>query len=403
MLNVIGWLLRPNLGRLATTKYESLKLTFEFEKRNLSIEAVHGKREINIHLNGTGHNLHPLNVKLRHDPTTLSDDDAIDGLVEDDSRLGPDKLEIPIWEALKRIPNPIVISLDRSISAEADDLVYSEVVESQRRVVRNRPRSPLNRVKEVAAARYLSYRNRLGNLNENLKAKMVMSAFLHSPGSADPKKKVARVSLSDITKLEQRISDYLSSTIKDADIGTRIRGYFKDVKTMIRTTESRAEPDHKLFWGFFRNQYRQILALAEAFDAFEKESKDAFQEVSNYLDLVNKFLYDSGKEVVFDEGTNQLLFRYRPSGGAPSGFRALEHLSSGERQILILFTFLAFVAQGEGIFIVDEPELSLHPKWQSEFLDAFLQIKPEKTELLLATHSPDIVGKHKQACVVLLP
>lgn len=404
VLNVIEWLLRPNLVRLATTRFDRLKLAFDFEGKKLTIEAIQSGRDLDIQLYGTGVDFHPLNVKLRQDPSTISSTNELEELSAVYSQLGPDKKEVPIWEALKRIPNPIVLALDRTITAEAEDVLYSEQGELPRIATRYRPpRSPLSRVKEVAAFRYLSYRNKLGELNENLKAKMVMSAFLHYPSSKGSGKKSHPVSLSDVTKLELRISEYLSSAIKDSDISTKIKGYFSDAKAMIRQSQRRSGDDQDLFWGFFSSQYRQIVALAEAFDVFEKESRSAFQEVSNYLELVNNFLRDSGKEVLFDESTNQLRFRYQPPHAFSAQLKELDHMSSGERQILILFTFLAFVAQGEGIFIVDEPELSLHPKWQSEFLDAFLKIKPAKTELILATHSPDIVGKHKQSCVVLLP
>ena len=67
----------------------------------------------------------------------------------------------------------------------------------------------------------------------------------------------------------------------------------------------------------------------------------------------------------------------------------------------MLFTFLAFASNPKSVFMVDEPELSLHPKWQSDFMDAFLKLRPEGTQLLLATHSPDIVGKYKKNCVAL--
>ena len=69
--------------------------------------------------------------------------------------------------------------------------------------------------------------------------------------------------------------------------------------------------------------------------------------------------------------------------------------------IVILFTYLAF-SRGN-VFVIDEPELSLHPRWQEEFLDGVSEVMPTGTQLIIATHSPAIVGKHVNYCKTLLP
>ena len=51
------------------------------------------------------------------------------------------------------------------------------------------------------------------------------------------------------------------------------------------------------------------------------------------------------------------------------------------------------------IFIIDEPELSLHISWQEIFVDALLKASPD-TQFIMATHSPAILAKNerKQFC-----
>jgi predicted ATP-binding protein involved in virulence len=44
-----------------------------------------------------------------------------------------------------------------------------------------------------------------------------------------------------------------------------------------------------------------------------------------------------------------------------------------------------------GIFIIDEPELSLHLAWQEIFVDSISKASP-KTQFILATHSPTIIS-----------
>ena len=68
-------------------------------------------------------------------------------------------------------------------------------------------------------------------------------------------------------------------------------------------------------------------------------------------------------------------------------------LSSGEKQILIMIAHLIFyeAQKQSGIFIIDEPELSLHLAWQEIFVSSILQASPN-TQFILATHSPAIIA-----------
>ncbi|WP_131811099.1 AAA family ATPase, partial [Aequorivita soesokkakensis] len=84
-------------------------------------------------------------------------------------------------------------------------------------------------------------------------------------------------------------------------------------------------------------------------------------------------------------------------------YKDIKFLSSGEQQILILFSYIAFNSQDGKIFIIDEPELSLHIKWQEDFLEKLDNITPKFTQLLLATHSPILANKKKNKAVTLLP
>jgi len=113
-------------------------------------------------------------------------------------------------------------------------------------------------------------------------------------------------------------------------------------------------------------------------------------------------LRDSAKALLFTARTNELAFDLLDERGRPQGqTRSVELLSSGEKQILVLLTHLSF--DSGKVFILDEPELSLHPKWQDEFLAAVDKLMSPGTQLVIATHSPAIVGTRTESCVPLLP
>lgn len=71
----------------------------------------------------------------------------------------------------------------------------------------------------------------------------------------------------------------------------------------------------------------------------------------------------------------------------------LHEASSGELTLLATYAFLSTHLKDETIVLIDEPENSLHPKWQSEYcrklLDQFYLHQPK---LVIATHAPMIVS-----------
>lgn len=73
----------------------------------------------------------------------------------------------------------------------------------------------------------------------------------------------------------------------------------------------------------------------------------------------------------------------------------LEDLSSGEQNEIVLFYDLLFNCGEKDLILIDEPELSLHIKWQQSMISDLMGICGENNlNLLLATHSPDLIGNH---------
>jgi predicted ATP-binding protein involved in virulence len=80
----------------------------------------------------------------------------------------------------------------------------------------------------------------------------------------------------------------------------------------------------------------------------------------------------------------------------------IDFLSSGEQQEIVLSYDLLFRAQPNTLVLIDEPELSLHVAWQKRFLPDLLEIaKIARIDVLIATHSPFIVGDRSDLMVAL--
>lgn len=83
-------------------------------------------------------------------------------------------------------------------------------------------------------------------------------------------------------------------------------------------------------------------------------------------------------------------------------------LSSGEKQILFRGGFLLqypHITSGAAI-LIDEPELGLHPDWQSKLIGFYKLLCPESkdeaNQLIFATHSPFLVHDSANTRVVVL-
>jgi predicted ATP-binding protein involved in virulence len=121
-----------------------------------------------------------------------------------------------------------------------------------------------------------------------------------------------------------------------------------------------------------------------------------FEQIASKIDLFkkivnSKFAY-SYKEVNFTKEKG-FIFKtlYNPSS---SDFETLSpiDLSSGEQHEVVLLYELLFKVQPNSLVLIDEPELSLHVGWQTQFLNDLQKItKLAELDVLMATHSPDII------------
>ncbi|WP_028023360.1 ATP-binding protein [Enterovibrio calviensis] len=119
----------------------------------------------------------------------------------------------------------------------------------------------------------------------------------------------------------------------------------------------------------------------------EKEEKEIFKQRDDFLKILKAFITD--KDFEFQNGN----LTVKKNGGVP-----VSKLSSGEKQLIILFAEALLQRQEPYIFIADEPELSLHVAWQREILPAIKKLNPN-AQLIVATHSPEVAGKYSDRLI----
>lgn len=122
--------------------------------------------------------------------------------------------------------------------------------------------------------------------------------------------------------------------------------------------------------------------------------KDLANRASILLDIVNRKFAPKGVKLDKDKGYEILSHDGRPLD--------LDALSSGEQHELVLLHNLLFRVEPGALLLIDEPELSLHVTWQTEFLNDLIEIaKHVGFDAIVATHSPYIVGERRDLMVQL--
>lgn len=141
------------------------------------------------------------------------------------------------------------------------------------------------------------------------------------------------------------------------------------------------------------NEILRIKNLVTLSENLEKQKAKIRSPLDTFLDTMNKFVNgsDDGKVIKVDSlGRVYFVTKYSKEP------ISIQYLSSGEKQLITFFTHLIFNVKNNssGIFVVDEPELSLHLSWQKIFVEKTLEIN-KNIQLIFATHSPEIIGRNR--------
>ena len=137
---------------------------------------------------------------------------------------------------------------------------------------------------------------------------------------------------------------------------------------------------------------RRTQLMVKYAEELEKDREHIFEPLRRYEETVNSFL--NKKSVEVDEDGELRIKSPLHSNLNP------RLLSSGEKQILILLTEALLKVDEPVVYIADEPELSLHVSWQEKLLESLVSLGG-KIQVIVATHSPDIVGKFEDNIIDL--
>jgi len=115
---------------------------------------------------------------------------------------------------------------------------------------------------------------------------------------------------------------------------------------------------------------------------------DFADKISLFMKLINRKFTNKKITITREKGISAVL-------GKSDKTIQLSKLSSGEKQLLIIYYELIFNTEKNTLVLIDEPELSLHVTWQEEFINDLYEIQNvSDLYFLIATHSPQIIYDH---------
>ena len=133
------------------------------------------------------------------------------------------------------------------------------------------------------------------------------------------------------------------------------------------------------------NEYLYLRNLLNELIKSYQSQKEYDDSIKMFVDMCNKYLIAKH----FPYNPTKLTLKKICDDGIKSNVLNLQQLSSGEKQIVSLFSKIYLEDSLNSIIIIDEPELSLSLNWQKMLLPDIIQ--SNKCDLLVTvTHSPFI-------------
>ena len=173
--------------------------------------------------------------------------------------------------------------------------------------------------------------------------------------------------------------------------------FLKEKMKIIRRSKKNSDESimAQFEWSVNKSNIDKIIRLSELISKYNEDVGKIKKHTNEYLSTLNGFMSDSRKKIAFS-GVGDL--RFTVAGERLE--REINTFSSGELQLVVILTNLYFNPEVEkaNVFIIDEPELSLHVDWQEKFVDGIVEASTE-TQFILATHSPSIILERTSNCV----
>lgn len=182
---------------------------------------------------------------------------------------------------------------------------------------------------------------------------------------------LSKISVKDIEIILARVGEAISKIDKE--------------KILNIVSEKKFDATDDKYLVYFLQKLVQIYEQQRSIDT----------SIENFVSVCNQYLSMSGKEIQYEASEVEFYLVSKINNKRVLMSELLGKLSSGEKQIISLFSRIYLSVNTDFIVLFDEPELSLSIFWQKLLLPHIMA--SQKCKLLLAvTHSPFIFENELQ-------
>lgn len=403
-LKLILGLVSPSFNYLNQIDFGTATLVCfsERKKKNYTIIAKRTKTKITLAIKEE--NIDKASDSFDIYPIRFYDDEYQSEVVHEKlSRLRDEFDELKVVQEIRNLTTPIFLGLDRRI-------YEGKIIGRSRWHGQRHPRrikaptlddinSSLEDVIELVHSFHRQVGAKLPIISEEFKNRIFKNSF-----DFFEQNMIFQIS-KDIESVNQRKED-LVEAIKGLRVGeleNDIEIFFRKIDETLndlKKYEKNKKNKNKYFealsnWYINSPQIRRIDDIIKFSQEYQKQVSSLREPVRRLESIISEFFKESGKGL-YVEPDGEIIIKL-----ANRKTSNVFQLSSGEKQIVIMIAHLIFYEDRKqpGVFIIDEPELSLHLAWQEIFVESIQQASP-KTQFILATHSPAIIGivEREQFC-----
>lgn len=414
VLKAIMGLISPDIDWLMNTKFDSISILLEHDNIDYIINTISTGDGRTLQIFSRNDLLASVSINFdtyasmirRTDEYAYDDGGEIISLREISSHLPGGNFAVDL---LKQFPTPVFLGLDRSTLPLSRERAITRRMKRPRATLRAFMDESVSQAEASAlraASRANADRQRIAT---KLREDIILTLFSDETGGNNytlPRRsdirdyekyrKSLKTALKLINISEARVSEtvdpFFSKLMTNAESLVQV----KEITDVFRNNKKPDVTRSFLAWSEMTPRLSIFKQVADLVGTFDSDEKTIFLRTNAYLGIMNSFFHDSEKRLFFkDDGGLALALPSDPQAD-------ISLLSSGERQLFVLITTLMFGENEDqaDILIIDEPELSLHIKWQEMFVESLLQARPG-IQLILATHSPSIILDRDELCVDL--
>lgn len=397
ILRLIQAVLTLDFGTLFSIKFDLIEISIDMDNKNRKIKLLKNKDHLKFSLDEGEGVLIPI-VKIPERERSREKAERYDYFVED-LRIkiineNGDKLnDFFKWQ------KPLFLGLERRSEIFDEEADYEVDLFGSRRL-KTRGRSiveGLESCQKLIEREYRKYRRFSDNFNKRLVDTIVDSAFdyIEFESNLFIDKKYRDDLYKDVISRRSEMEEFARGVDAGRNLAVnKIKDFYDKIIDVFNQEKiGGGGGDFSIELIMNISQLKRIRAILAEMDSQKRISKKRYEPIDQFVKGVNEFFKDSKKSINVDPLGRLVVIQ---AGQTIS----LECLSSGEKQLIILLAHAKFARSRGGIVIVDEPEISLHLRWQEILVDG-LSISDSEAQFIFATHSPEIVGFKKNKAILV--